>query len=59
VRWRADFVAPAPLFQAAGVPWTLSTDTLAERIRAAGITDVLLQDVTQDLEPTPYLVIRQ
>ena len=59
VRWREDFVAPAPLFQAAGVPWTLATDALAERIRAAGITDVLLQDVTQDVEAAPYLMMHQ
>ena len=59
VRWRADFIAPAPLFQAAGVPWTLATDALAKRIRAAGISDVLLQDVTQEVEPAPYVIIHQ
>lgn len=59
VRWREDFDPPAPLFQAAGVPWTLATDVLAERIRAAGITDVLLRDVTEDVELGPYLIIHQ
>ena len=59
IRWREDFIPPVPLFQAAGVPWTLATDALAERIRAAGITDVQLQDVTQNGEPAPYLIVHQ
>lgn len=59
VRWRADFVAPAPLFQAAGVPWTLATDELAGRIRAAGLEDVVLQDVTEEREAPPYIILHQ
>ncbi len=47
-RWRDDFVAPAPMFQILGGPWTLVTDALAERVMRAGFDDVIFIDVTYD-----------
>ena len=45
IAWRADFVAPAPLFQVSGMPWTLATQDLVDRLRSSGIDDVRLNDV--------------
>lgn len=57
IRWRDDFVPPAPLFAAVGAHWFLATDELAVRVRAAGITDVEFQDLTIDYAPEPYLLL--
>ena len=45
IAWRADFVAPAPLFRVLGTSWTLATEALAKRAMDAGITDLVFQDV--------------
>jgi len=56
--WREDFTPPAPLFHAAGTPWTLATDALADKVMRAGITDLTFLDVTSDRAQTE-LVLRQ
>ena len=45
IRWRDDFVAPAPLFRVPGTAWTLATEGLAAAVMQAGIVDLVFQDV--------------
>jgi hypothetical protein len=58
IYWRDDFVPPAPLFRATGTPWMLATDTLADKVVRAGITDLAFLDITGDRAQTE-LVFRQ
>lgn len=55
IRWRDDFVPPAPLFRVPGHGWLLTTDDLAERVGRAGIEDVAFQGVADD--PPPHDVL--
>ncbi len=48
IAWRADFAAPAPLFQVPNSAWTLATDELAERVMRAGFSDVAFYEHTKD-----------
>lgn len=57
IYWRDNFTPPAPLFRVAGTSWTVATDSLADRVMRAGITDLVLQDVTSDRAQTE-LVLR-
>jgi hypothetical protein len=58
IYWRDDFKAPAPLFRAVGTPWTLATDSLADKVMRAGITDLAFLDITSDRAQTE-IVFRQ
>ncbi len=51
VYFRHDFVAPAPLFKAVGSSWVFATDSLAERVMRAGITDMIFVDIAGSDRP--------